>query len=179
MRAPMQVLIIPYKIENDIPLFCVFRRADAGWWQFIAGGGEDNETPLEAAQRETFEESGIVTDELYQLTSSFYVPANCISEKHRKNWPMDTYVLPEYCFAFQIIDDEIKISHEHTEYRWVSYENAINILHWETNKTALYELKCRIENGKPISALSNNNSDKFVGRIKNHLMAPCKIREKN
>jgi dATP pyrophosphohydrolase len=32
------------------------------------------------------------------------------------------------------------------EYRWVSYENAVNILHWETNKTALYELKYRIEN---------------------------------
>jgi dATP pyrophosphohydrolase len=141
----MQVLVIPYKIENYIPLFCIFKRADAGWWQFIAGGGEDDETSLEAAQRETFEESRIQAKGLYQLTSTFHVPANCISEKHRKNWSADTYVLPEYCFAFQT-DGEIKISHEHTEYRWVSYEDAVSILHWETNKTALYELKCRIEN---------------------------------
>lgn len=28
-------------------------------WQFIAGGGEDRETPLESAIRETTEESGI------------------------------------------------------------------------------------------------------------------------
>jgi dATP pyrophosphohydrolase len=145
MRAPMQVLVIPFKIENNIPLFCIFRRSDAGWWQFIAGGGEDNETPIKAAKRETFEEADIVADRLYQLTSRFYVPANCISEKHRKNWSTDTYVIPEYCFVFQT-DNEIKISHEHMEYRWVSYENAINILHWETNKTALYELNCRIEN---------------------------------
>ena len=27
-----------------------------------------------------------------------------------------------------------------------TYENAKNTLHWETNKTALFELKCRIEN---------------------------------
>lgn len=147
MRAPIQVLVIPYKIENDIPLFCVFRRSDAGWWQFIAGGGEDDETPLEAAQRETFEEAGINADRLYKLTSIFYVPANCILERHRKNWPVDTYVLPEYCFAFQT-DNEIKISQEHTEYKWLPYDEASKQLHWETDRTALFELNCRIKNGE-------------------------------
>jgi dATP pyrophosphohydrolase len=99
MRAPMQVLVIPYKIQNDKPLYCIFMRSYVHYWQFIAGGGEDNETPLEAACRETKEEAGICISGLFQLTSSFYVPADCISEKHRKNWTADTFVLPEYCFA--------------------------------------------------------------------------------
>ena len=30
-------------------MYCVFHRADHDQWQFIAGGGEDNETPLAAA----------------------------------------------------------------------------------------------------------------------------------
>lgn len=143
MRAPFQVLVIPYKIESSIPKFCVFKRSDAGWWQFIAGGGEDNEAPAEAAQRETFEESGIMVKGLYQLTLSFYVPANCISDKHRINWPADTYVLPEYCFAVNT-NEQIEISQEHTEYKWATFDEANKLLHWDSNKVDLYELNCII-----------------------------------
>lgn len=42
MRAPFQILAIPYKIVNGSPLYCVFHRADFDQWQFIAGGGEDD-----------------------------------------------------------------------------------------------------------------------------------------
>ena len=54
MRAPFQILAIPYRIVDGTPMYCVFHRADHDQWQFIAGGGEDNETPLAAAKRETF-----------------------------------------------------------------------------------------------------------------------------
>lgn len=50
MRAPFQILAIPYQIVDGSPKYCVFHRADHDQWQFIAGGGEDNETPLEAAK---------------------------------------------------------------------------------------------------------------------------------
>ena len=67
MRAPFQILAIPYQIVNASPLCCVFHRADHDQWQFIAGGGEDNETPLEAAKRETFEEGGVQSDKWWNL----------------------------------------------------------------------------------------------------------------
>ena len=38
MRAPFQVITIPYKIIDKSPLFCIFYRADIAQWQFIAGG---------------------------------------------------------------------------------------------------------------------------------------------
>ena len=41
MRAPFQILAIPYQIVDGSPLYCVFHRADHDQWQFIAGGGED------------------------------------------------------------------------------------------------------------------------------------------
>ncbi|MFW2487815.1 NUDIX domain-containing protein [Clostridium chromiireducens] len=34
-------------------------------WKFIVGGGEDGETPLQSAKRETFEEASISTDNNY------------------------------------------------------------------------------------------------------------------
>ena len=84
LRAPMQVLVIPYKLFSGIPEFCIFKRSDDNYWQFIAGGGEDNETSLDAAKREAFEEANLEqTLSYYQLTSRFYVPADCISEV---NW---------------------------------------------------------------------------------------------
>ena len=143
MRAPFQILVIPYKIIDNAPLYCVFRRADSGEWQFIAGGGENNESPLEAAKREAFEESGIKSKNWKELKSLSYLPATVIHEKHRKNWDADTYVIPEYTFGVEY-ECNIHLSGEHTEYIWTTYEEAINQLKWDSNRTALYELNCRI-----------------------------------
>ena len=142
MRAPFQILAIPYKQENEI-LYGLFHRSDMGQWQFIAGGGEDDEMPKEAAIREIYEEASVKTTEVIELVSMAYVPANVISEKHRQYWSKDTYVLPEYHFAFEC-DAEIQISEEHSECIWVSYEEAMKKLNWDSNRTALYELNCRL-----------------------------------
>lgn len=144
MRAPFQILAIPYRLENNLPQFCVLHRADIDQWQFIAGGGEDNETPMEAAKREIFEEAGIETDKVIQLTSMSYIPTNIFSSQQLKHWPVDTFVIPEHSFYF-IINKNIQLSHEHCEFLWLTYEEAQKFLHWDSNKTALYELKCRLE----------------------------------
>lgn len=146
MRAPFQILAIPYRIKNGTPFFCVFHRADIDQWQFIAGGGEDDETPIEAAQREIFEESGIQADKIIQLTSMCYIPTSIFPQHHLKNWPSDTYVVPEYSFALEC-KDKIIISNEHTECVWLPYDKSCAKLKWDSNRTALYELKCRLEEG--------------------------------
>lgn len=143
MRAPFQILAIPYRIVNESPLYCVFRRADFDQWQFIAGGGENYETPLNAAKREAFEEGGAKSDKWIELKSLSYIPVEVISENHRQYWDKDTYVIPEYSFGFEF-NGEIKVSHEHIECIWVTYEKAIQKLKWDSNRTALYELNCRL-----------------------------------
>ena len=142
MRAPFQILAIPYKIHGDLPLYCVLHRSDHDQWQFIAGGGEDSESPLEAAKREAFEEGGICSDHWIDLTSLAYLPATVISEKHRALWPKDTYVIPEYAFGFAC-SGEIHLSLEHTAYLWLPYEEACKKLQWDSNRTALFELDRR------------------------------------
>lgn len=67
-----------------------------------------------------------------------------ISEKHRKYWRKDTYVIPEYTFGFECKDD-IKLSREHTEFVWLNYDEALKKLKWDSNRTALYELNCRLK----------------------------------
>ncbi len=147
MRAPFQILAIPYKIIGTKPLFCIFRRTDSGDWQFIAGGGEDSETPLEAATREAFEESGIESANWKELKSLSYLPVTVIQEKHRRNWDMDTYVIPEYAFGVEYTGN-MTLSAEHTECIWVTYREAVKKLKWDSNRTALYELNCILTNTK-------------------------------
>ena len=60
-RAPFQVLVIPYRHSGRDFEYCAFHviEAEGGFWQFVAGGGKGDETPLAAARRESLEEAGI------------------------------------------------------------------------------------------------------------------------
>ncbi len=101
MRAPFQILAIPYRTVDGILYYCVLHRSDHNQWQFIAGGGEDDETPLEAAKRETWEESGIQAENMMELTSLSYLPITIIKESYRQHWDKNMYVIPEYTFGFE------------------------------------------------------------------------------
>ena len=145
MRAPFQILAIPYKITDNGLRYCVFHRADFDQWQFIAGGGEDDETPIRAARREILEESGLHADNIIELRSMCYIPTDIFPEKFLCHWPRDTYIVPEYAFGF-LCKNDITLSHEHSEYHWLSFEEAREKLKWDSNRTALYELNCRLTN---------------------------------
>ncbi len=147
MRAPFQILAIPYKAVGGKLLYCVFHRSDQDQWQFIAGGGEGDETPIQAAQREICEESGVHARDIIQLKSVCSIPADVFPNRHLYHWAVDTYVVPEYSFGFACTD-AIQISHEHMEYVWLPYEEARSRLTWDSNRTALYELDCRLKEHK-------------------------------
>lgn len=141
MRAPFQILVIPFRRTATVLEFAVLKRSDADYWQFVAGGGEDNETPIQAAKREAEEEIGI-TGELATLDSVSTVPKECFAAADA--WGEEIYVIPQHCFAIDASTNDISLSHEHTEFRWVPYEEARALLKWDSNRTALWELNERL-----------------------------------
>jgi dihydroneopterin triphosphate diphosphatase len=144
MRAPLQVLVIPFRRTAAGLEFAVLRRSDAGWWQFVAGGGEDDESPQQAAERETREELGItVNDCLLPLDARATVPRSCFPASDA--WGHEVYVIPEHCFAIHTGDSPLVLSGEHSEVRWVSYDQACSMLRWDSNRTALWELNERLK----------------------------------
>ena len=141
MRAPFQVLVVPFRMIDDHPEYLLMRRADLGVWQWVAGGGEDVETPLEAARRELEEETGYLQEprEL-DSRSAISVIDVCGSLVYGAKRP----ILMEFAFAVEVAFTAARISEEHTEFAWLTYEEARSRLNWDSNRTALWETNFRI-----------------------------------
>ncbi len=148
-RSKYQVLVIPYKKTNNGILYCVFKRSDMDdCWQFIAGGGEDEDKiPLMSAKREAWEEAGISSE-----LPVAELETNCsIATEYFKNarliWGEECLVIPEYCFAIELPSGDIRLSHEHGCFEWVDYATAKQRLKYDSNKVALWELDNKIKLG--------------------------------
>jgi dATP pyrophosphohydrolase len=151
MRAPFNVLVYPYHRFSDGELkYALFKRSDEGWWQAIAGGGEGTENPQQAARREALEEGGISEEfPLLQLSTVIPVPVGVFGEDH--GWHKDLFVIPKYCFGALLEKTALTISWEHTEYRWLRYEDAQPLIRYDGERTALWELHSRLSGDGPRS----------------------------
>ena len=145
-RAKYQVLVIPYKKNENNILYCIFKRSDMDeCWQFVAGGGEDEDkTPLVSAQREAFEEAGIPAQMCFTELETKCSIATEFFKTARANCGEDCLVIPEYCFAVEMQSEEVSISHEHGCFEWVDYSTAKERLKYDSNKVALWELDNKI-----------------------------------
>ena len=148
-RAPFQVLVFPFRpTANGNWEYAIFRRADLGWWQGIAGGGEDDETPLDAARRESSEEAGIpLASRFIALDTTASIKVSWFRDFEQ--WG-DRYVIPEHAFGIECEPDTaLTLSDEHDEVRWLPYDEAEPLLRFDSNRTALWELDLRLRGLHP------------------------------
>ena len=142
-RSPFQVLIFPFRRSQERLEYALFYRSDSECWQGIAGGGEDDEVPLEAARREAREEAGVPsTARFVELQTKSSVPVTCF--RNSAQWGDELFVIPEHCFGVEMPSVDIQISVEHRTFKWVDYETALQLLTYDSNKTALWELNQRL-----------------------------------
>ena len=145
-RQPVNVLVFPFRKNPDGEYeYSVFKRSDNPIWQGISGGVEEGEDLVSAVKRECMEEANIpFSQNVYKLSTHNSIPAYIFYE-HEK-WGNKVYLVDEYHFAVDADGCEIKLSYEHTEYKWLSYDDARDILRFDSNKTGLYELHNRLLN---------------------------------
>jgi dATP pyrophosphohydrolase len=112
-------------------------------WQPITGGGEDGESTLETAVRETDEECGhrCAPEKFIPLKSQAMIPAN---EFPGGNWGPEVTEIPEHAFGVELYSMEIKLSDEHTAYLWLPLEKARARVYWPSNAQAMLELHERL-----------------------------------
>ena len=142
MRQPFQVIVFPFRSRDDDGYeFLIGRRSDSGLWQAISGGGEGEETAIAAATRELMEETGLSGEEWIMLNSTCMLPKTMFPD--HKLWTEHPYVIPEYAFGVHVVE-ESRISDAHVELRWCDYAETYNLLRFDSNRTALWELNLRI-----------------------------------
>ena len=131
MRKPKQVLVFLYRKKLQV-------------WQAISGGVEDDETLIETVKREVFEETGIEANDIFELSSVSSIPVVNITGKF--SWGNDVYVVTEHSFGVFTENSDIKLSSEHKQYEWFTFDEAYEKLEFDSNKTALWELNQRLLN---------------------------------
>lgn len=143
-RAPYNALILPYRQDAAVREYAIFYCTGGSMCQFLAGGGDVGEEPLNAAKREAYEEAGIeeADDRWFKLDAIASIPRDAFPNAP---WPDHIHVIPEYAFAVHVASVDFTLSHEHERYEWLIYEKAIAALTWDSNRVALYELNRHLQ----------------------------------
>lgn len=138
MRIPIQVLVYPVRYINDKWEFLLLKRIESrgGFWQGVTGHPERGEKNIDGAKRELLEETAYLPNFIFETDFSYTIK---VDEKYKEIYPEGTEEIPEFVFIARINqeDDPAIDPNEHNEWKWCSYEEALELLSWEDNKKAL------------------------------------------
>lgn len=114
-----------------------------GEWCQIVGSIEDGEKAWEAALREVREETGLKCSHLYSadICEQFY-------EADRDAISM----LPVFV-GFVETNATVAINHEHSEFRWVSFEAALNMVPFAGQRHVLRHVEAEFVEREPVRHL--------------------------
>ena len=136
-KIPISVLIIVYTKNKNILL--LNKKGKDSMWQSITGSLQINEKPLDAAKRELFEETGIVSNNIIDCKKEYIFE---IYEMWRHKYEDDVTHNTEHVFKLEL-DDIIDIkldSDEHDAFEWAPRVKAAEKVFSHTNRQAIFDL---------------------------------------
>ena len=121
--------------SGDGHKFLLLKRSETakiypGIWQMITGTIESHEHTKDALIRELEEETGLAPQKIYSIPkiNTFYL---AISDK----------ICMSPVFLTIVDKTEVKISSEHTEYKWAAFDEACDLIHWPNQVESLKIIK--------------------------------------
>ena len=138
MQKEISAGIVLYNDDNDEVQFLVLKYP-GGHWDFVKGKMENSEEPKQTAIRETKEETGIIDVEFIdgfneEISYTFYV----------KNEEIDKKVI---FYLGKTQSTEIVISHEHLDFAWLNFKDAMERITYENAKRILTKANNLLQNG--------------------------------
>lgn len=128
MQTEKSAGVIVYRRENDTRKYLLLHYEEFHW-DFVKGKIEKNETEIATLTREANEESGLTDLEIIpnfkEKLSYFFKRNNVLVSKD------------VVFYLAKTNQKDIKLSHEHIGYKWVSFENALKQLTYKNAQEVL------------------------------------------
>jgi len=138
-KQPRSIQVVIFANSNRERSYLLLRRlaSHGGFWQSVTGSLEGEETHRHAAVREVLEETGIGAreEELIELgvTNTFE-----IAPQWRERYAPGVTHNEEVCLGMEVFESDVRVDPiEHDAYAWESYDRAMGMLYWDSNKRAL------------------------------------------
>lgn len=142
LRRPISVLVVVF--ADDAQVLLLRRCQPFDFWQSVTGSLEDDETHSDAAARELQEETGF-TDE-GELSFGGVSRHFEIDPRWRDRFSSGVVENEEFEWRYKLpaVRDIVLNKEEHSEYRWLHVDAAIDSVWSWTNREALEQLKADI-----------------------------------
>jgi len=128
MREQKSAGIVLFRNDSDKNEFLLLNYPQ-GHWDFVKGKIEQNETSHETALRETKEETGITNIE--------FVDGFEESVEYDFRFKKENIHKKVIFFLAKTNEKNIKLSHEHNDYLWLEYNDALKKTTFENAKNVL------------------------------------------
>ncbi|CAM8422267.1 dihydroneopterin triphosphate diphosphatase [Candidatus Methylopumilus universalis] len=136
-KKPISSLVLIY--TEDFKVLLMERADKKAFWQSVTGSLEENETPIEAAAREVFEETGVNTNQ-YLLEDWHLSHVYEIYAHWRYRYAPNITHNTEHIFGLKLPSViPIQLS-EHVQYLWVDWKEAMDKVFSWTNVEAIKKL---------------------------------------
>ncbi|SUC35467.1 Dihydroneopterin triphosphate pyrophosphatase [Providencia rustigianii] len=136
-KRPESVLVI-IVAENSGRVLMMRRKDDPDFWQSVTGSQEVNENTFDTALREIKEETSFdpQPNQLHDLTKSIIFE---IFPHFRHRYAPDVTHCTEHWFKLVLTDEQTPLLTEHTEFRWLSPQQAADLTKSWSNSQAILE----------------------------------------
>lgn len=137
----IEAIVFSYDKEEKEVKFLAIKRSeeDGGFWQPVTGTLEEGEYRTDCLMREIEEETSIKLKEVSKL-----IIQDVHSFEWKKNYPDRTQNITEYVYGVFVGEENLKrtltLSDEHTDYKWVNFNAALELFSKDNNKEALKKL---------------------------------------
>ena len=120
---------VVFKRTKEGTLFLLIRSSEHSYWGFPKGLIDPGEDELTAAKRELEEETGLAD---IRLVSDFRVLNHYVYTREGKRISKTVTF-----FLAEVLGGEVRLSHEHTDFLWASYEEALELIPYENLRDVL------------------------------------------
>lgn len=120
------------------------------FWQPVSGGYEEEDKSLQScAIREACEEAGVRESDIVRVVSDVHLFQFATKNLKLAAKNGGEIILTEFAFGIEVtskaqVDLTKNVYPEHSQFRWVDFDTALDLLKWEENKTALKKLNAML-----------------------------------